>query len=161
MGCASFVPRDPVRAKAKARHESQVMSASSETVPGLPDRSQEPKADIPTEPEAFLRWAVSLDRHHPFKYELSRGKVSRMMINVSRAHWQVTANILGGLLQKLDRTRSSLVQPSSVSGQGLASAIQTSLLIASVQVWRTWHAKRRSSSSKCFRRGIPDAPTVE
>jgi Uma2 family endonuclease len=81
------------------------MSASSETVPGFPDRGQEPIADIPTEPEEFLRWAVSRDRHHPFKYELSRGKVSRMMINVSRAHWRVTANILGELLQKLDRTR--------------------------------------------------------
>ena len=81
------------------------MSASSETIPGFSDRSQAPIADIPTESEEFLRWAVSLDRHHPFKYELSRGKVSRTMINVSRAHWRVTANILGELLQKLDRTR--------------------------------------------------------
>jgi Uma2 family endonuclease len=61
--------------------------------------------DIPTEPEAFLRWAARLDRDQPFKYELSKGKVSRMMIRVSRAHWRVTANLLGELLQKLDRTR--------------------------------------------------------
>src|ERR1700674_1111537 len=73
--------------------------------PGFSDRAQEPFGDIPTESEAFLRWAVSLDRHHPFKYELSNGKVSRMMINVSRAHWLVTANILGELLQKVDLTR--------------------------------------------------------
>jgi Uma2 family endonuclease len=72
---------------------------------GFSDLSQEPFGDIPTEPEAFLRWAANLDRHQPFKYELSRGKVSRMMIRVSRAHWLVTANILGELLQKLDRTR--------------------------------------------------------
>jgi Uma2 family endonuclease len=76
-----------------------------QTVAGFSDLSQEPFHDIPTEPEAFLRWAANLDRHQPFKYELSRGKVSRMMINVSRAHWLVTANILGELLQKLDRTR--------------------------------------------------------
>ena len=75
------------------------------STPGFSDLSQEPLADIPTEPEAFLRWAVGLDRHHPFKYELSNGKVSRMMIRVSRAHWRVTANLLGELLQKLDRTR--------------------------------------------------------
>jgi len=75
------------------------------TAPGFRDRSQDPIAEIPTEPEAFLRWAVKLDRHHPFKYELSRGKVSRMMINVSRGHWLVTANILGELLPRLDRTR--------------------------------------------------------
>jgi Uma2 family endonuclease len=73
--------------------------------PGFSDRAQEPLGDIPTEPEAFLRWAANLDRHQPFKYELSRGKVSRMMIHVSRAHWRVTANLLGELLQKLDRTR--------------------------------------------------------
>jgi Uma2 family endonuclease len=72
---------------------------------GFGERSQEPFGDIPTEPEAFLRWAASVERHHPFKYELSAGKVSRMMINVSRAHWLVTANVLGELLQKLDRTR--------------------------------------------------------
>jgi len=75
------------------------------TAPGFHDRSQEPIAEIPTEPEAFLRWAAGLDRHQPFKYELSRGKVSRMMIHVSRGHWRVTASILGELLQKLDSTR--------------------------------------------------------
>lgn len=72
---------------------------------GFGERTQEPFEDIPTEPEAFLRWAANLDRHHPFKYELSAGKVRRMMIRVSRAHWFVTANLLGELLQKLDRTR--------------------------------------------------------
>jgi Uma2 family endonuclease len=71
---------------------------------GFSDRSQEPFEDIPTEPDAFLQWASALDRHQPFKYELSGGKVSRMMINVSRAHWCVASNILGELLQKLDRT---------------------------------------------------------
>ena len=82
------------------------MSDPYERAPaGFADRSQDPIADIPTEPEAFMRWAANLDRHHPYKYELSNGKVSRMMIHVSRAHWRVTANILGELLAKLDRTR--------------------------------------------------------
>jgi Uma2 family endonuclease len=72
---------------------------------GFSDLSQEPIGEIPTEPEAFLRWGTTLDRHHPYRYELSNGKVSRMMIQVSRAHWLVTANILGELLQKADRNR--------------------------------------------------------
>jgi len=72
---------------------------------GFSDRGQEPFGDIPIEPEAFLRWAANLDRHHPYKYELSEGKVSRMMIQISRAHWRVATNILGELLQNLDRTR--------------------------------------------------------
>jgi Uma2 family endonuclease len=76
-----------------------------QTAHGFSDLSQEPFDSIPTETEAFLRWATKLDRHHPFKYELSEGKVSRMMIQVSRAHWRVTANILGELLAKLDRAR--------------------------------------------------------
>ena len=73
---------------------------------GFGERNQELLADIPTEPEAFLRWAASLDRHYPYKYELSRGEVSRMMIRVSRAHWRVTKNLLRELLEKLDGTRS-------------------------------------------------------
>jgi Uma2 family endonuclease len=72
---------------------------------GFGERGQEPFADIPTETEAFLRWGTRLDRHHPYKYELSNGKVSRMMIRVSRAHWRVTTNLLGELLIKLDRSR--------------------------------------------------------
>ena len=76
-----------------------------QTSGGFSDRGQEPFGDLPTEPEAFLHWAATLDRHHPYKYELSKGKVSRMMIHVSRAHWLVSANILGELLPKLDRAR--------------------------------------------------------
>lgn len=76
-----------------------------QTMLGFSDRGQEPFGDIPTETGAFLRWAADPDRHQPFKYELSEGKVSRMLILVSRAHWLVTANILGELLPKLDRTR--------------------------------------------------------
>jgi len=72
---------------------------------GLSERGQEPYGDIPTEPDAFLEWAASLDRHHPYRYELSKGEVSRVMINVSRAHWRVSSNVLGELLRELDRTR--------------------------------------------------------
>lgn len=71
---------------------------------GFGERGQEPFGDIPTESEAFLRWGASLDPNHPYKYELSRGKVSRMMIGISRAHWLVSANILAELLRMLDRT---------------------------------------------------------
>jgi Uma2 family endonuclease len=71
--------------------------------PGFGERGQEPFGDIPTEPEAFLEWGATLDR--PYKYELSRGKVCRMMIRVSRAHFRVAANLLAELLVKLDRTK--------------------------------------------------------
>lgn len=40
---------------------------------GFSDRGQEPFGDIPTEPDAFLAWAQSRDRHDPYKYELSGG----------------------------------------------------------------------------------------
>ena len=79
--------------------------SNAQIAAGFSDLGQEPFDAIPTEPEAFLRWAASLDGDQPFKYELSEGKVSRMMIQVSRAHWRVTANILGELLAKLDRVR--------------------------------------------------------
>jgi len=72
---------------------------------GFGERAQEPFTDIPTEPEAFLRWSANLDRHHPYKYELSRGEVRQMMIRVSRAHSLVTIDLLGELSSKLDRTR--------------------------------------------------------
>jgi Uma2 family endonuclease len=74
-------------------------------IPGFGERAQEALGDIPTEPEAFLRWAANLDRHHPYKYELSEGKVSRMMIHVSRAHSIVARNLLGDLVSKLDLSR--------------------------------------------------------
>ncbi len=74
-------------------------------VAGFGERTQEPFEDIPTDPDAFLRWGTKLDRHHPYKYELSNGKVSRMMIHVSRAHARVTTNLLAELLGKLDRTK--------------------------------------------------------
>jgi len=74
-------------------------------VAGFGERAQEPFEDIPTDPEAFLRWGTTLDRHHPYKYELSNGKVSRMMIQVSRAHARVAKNILVELDQLLDDKR--------------------------------------------------------
>jgi Uma2 family endonuclease len=79
--------------------------SNAQSTAGFSDLGQEPFDSIPTETEAFLRWAMRLDPDHPFKYELSEGKVSRMMIQISRAHWLVTANILGELLRELDRTR--------------------------------------------------------
>jgi Uma2 family endonuclease len=72
---------------------------------GFGERAQEPLEDIPTDPDEFLRWGTRLDRHHPYKYELSNGKVSRMMIQVSRAHWLVCKNILLELLKGLDESR--------------------------------------------------------
>jgi Uma2 family endonuclease len=78
-------------------------------VVGFGERAQEPFEDIPTDPEEFLRWGTTLDRHHPYKYELSGGKVSRMMIQVSRAHWLVCRNILRELLASLDECRFQAV----------------------------------------------------
>ena len=75
------------------------------TAAGFGERAQEPFTDIPTDTEEFLRWGTKLDRDRGYKYELSNGKVSRTMINVSRGHWRVTANVLAALLPKLDRTR--------------------------------------------------------
>jgi Uma2 family endonuclease len=69
---------------------------------GFGERALEPLEDIPTDVEGFLRWGTRLDRHHPYKYELSNGKVSCMMIHVSRAHWLVCTNILRVLLARLD-----------------------------------------------------------
>jgi hypothetical protein len=74
------------------------------TAPGFNERSQ-PFEDIPTDAEEFLRWGSTLDPDHPIKYELSNGKVSRTMIQVSRKPWEVTANILAQLLPRLDRKR--------------------------------------------------------
>jgi Uma2 family endonuclease len=82
-----------------------VSEGTDEMATGFSERGQEPFTDIPTEPEAFLEWMTKLDRHHPYRYELSKGQVSRMTIQVSRAHWLVTANILGELLRDLDRSR--------------------------------------------------------
>jgi Uma2 family endonuclease len=75
------------------------------TAPGFGERSQQPIEDIPTDTEAFLRWGTTLDPDHPYKYELSNGKVSRTMIQVSRGHWRVTANILRELLHELDQSK--------------------------------------------------------
>jgi Uma2 family endonuclease len=75
------------------------------TAAGFGERAQEPFADIPTDTEEFLRWGTKLDRDHGYKYELSNGTVSRMMVQVSRKHWEVTANVLAQLLPRLDRKR--------------------------------------------------------
>ena len=68
---------------------------------GFSERAQEPFGDIPTEPDAFLLWSSHRKREEG-KFELSRGRVIRRMINVSRGHARVCTNILGELL-RLDR----------------------------------------------------------
>jgi Uma2 family endonuclease len=73
--------------------------------PGFGERRHRPIEDIPTDTEAFLRWGTTLDPDHPFKYELSDGKVSRTMIQTTRGHWEITTSILAELLSKLDRSR--------------------------------------------------------
>jgi Uma2 family endonuclease len=82
-----------------------VNDPDTRTAAGFGERGQQLIEDIPTDTEEFLRWGTTLDPDHPFKYELSNGKVSRTMIQVSRGHWQVTSNILAELFSKLDRTR--------------------------------------------------------
>ena len=73
--------------------------------PGLSEELQEPYTEIPADPESFVRWAATLDRSHPYKYELSNGRVRRMMINVSRAHWRICGNIVGEMRSGIDSTR--------------------------------------------------------
>jgi Uma2 family endonuclease len=75
------------------------------------DRGQEPYRDIPTDPDAFLRWAANLSRDDGYRYELSEGKVTRMMIHVTRAHWRIAKNVLTELESMLD-TRQFETGPS-------------------------------------------------
>lgn len=72
--------------------------------PGFGERGQEPFGDIPTEPEAFLRWGAQRQREEG-KFELSRGHVKRTMIWTSRGHARVCTNILVELAHLLDRDR--------------------------------------------------------
>lgn len=69
------------------------------------ERGQEPIADIPTDPDAFLRWGASLSHDDGYRYELSGGKVTRVMIKISRAHWRVSKNVLIELSRIIDGTR--------------------------------------------------------
>jgi Uma2 family endonuclease len=71
---------------------------------GFSDRAQEPFGDVPTEPEAFLRWGAHRKREEG-KFELSRGRVTATMIWTSRNHARVCANILMELGRLLDRER--------------------------------------------------------
>jgi len=58
----------------------------------------------PTDPDAFLLWASQRPREDG-KFELSRGRVRRTMINASRGHTRVCSNLMGELLRLLDRDR--------------------------------------------------------
>lgn len=55
----------------------------------------------PTEPDAFLRWSATRPREEG-RYELSRGVVTRNMINVTRHHGYICTNILLALGRALD-----------------------------------------------------------
>jgi Uma2 family endonuclease len=60
-------------------------------------------ADAPTEPKAFLEW--SSRQPEGFKYELSRGQVTEMMIWVTRAHLRICTNLVLELSRLLDPER--------------------------------------------------------
>lgn len=57
--------------------------------------------DAPTDPDAFLRWAAGRPREEG-RYELSRGVVTRTMINVTRRHSDVCINFVLTLGRLLD-----------------------------------------------------------
>lgn len=81
------------------------MSDRNETAhPGFSDQKQEAYAGIPTEPEAFLRWAATRPREEG-KYELSRGRVQHTIINVTRHHAVIVTNIAYEIMRQLDRDR--------------------------------------------------------
>jgi phosphoribosylformimino-5-aminoimidazole carboxamide ribotide isomerase len=96
---------DPAEALALLLRTGPMNHTSQGTAGRFGERGQTPFEDIPTDIEGFLEWGTKLDPDHPFKYELSNGRVSRTMIQVSRKHWVVTANILAELLSKLNRSR--------------------------------------------------------
>jgi Uma2 family endonuclease len=68
------------------------------------ERGQEPFADIPTDPDAFLLWA-SRQLRESGRFELSNGRVIRTVINVTRQHSIVCSNIAFELMRQIDRER--------------------------------------------------------
>lgn len=64
-------------------------------------------ASAPTSLDAFLEWSSRQPRGR--KYELSRGQVFEIMINVTWAHALVCWNLLAEFAHKLDRTRFAAV----------------------------------------------------
>src|ERR1700674_1467913 len=68
------------------------------------DRSEAVRASAPTDPDAFLLWSSQRPREEG-KFELTRGRVVCDMINASRGHTRVCANIFGELIRLLDRDR--------------------------------------------------------
>lgn len=61
-------------------------------------------ADAPSDPDAFLRWSAGRPREEG-RYELSRGVVTRTMINVTRRHGYICTNIVLALGRVLDMDR--------------------------------------------------------
>jgi Uma2 family endonuclease len=59
--------------------------------------------DAPTEPKSFLEW--SSRQPEGFKYELSRGQVTEMMIWVTCAHFRICSNLVLELGRLLDPER--------------------------------------------------------
>ena len=68
------------------------------------ERGQEPYANIPTDPDAFLLWASRQPREAG-RFEISNGRVIRTVINVTRPHAVVCSNISFELMRHLDRDR--------------------------------------------------------
>jgi Uma2 family endonuclease len=67
------------------------------------ERGQEPFADIPTDPDAFLLWASRQPRESG-RFELTRqGKVIMMQAGTSRYHNTICTNILQALRKSLKR----------------------------------------------------------
>ena len=81
-GRALYDGRLDARAALALLSGSDSMNSSWEKASmGFGERGQEPFGDIPTEPEAFLRWGAQRSIvNQPYKFELSTGTVSRTMI---------------------------------------------------------------------------------
>ena len=69
---------------------------------GLSERGQEAYGDIPTDPDAFLTWSSRQPREAG-RFELSNGKVTQTVINVTRRHSIICLNIVGELKRLLNR----------------------------------------------------------
>ena len=67
-------------------------------------RTIEVVPDAPSDADAFLRWSANRPREEG-RFELSRGVVTRNLINVTRHHGYICANIVVALSRVLDMDR--------------------------------------------------------
>jgi Uma2 family endonuclease len=76
----------------------------SARIPLTEDAEMNLQLPVQMDQQAFLAWVQRREE----RYELDRGRVV-MMTGGSRAHWQITSNILNALRARLDRDRFAVL----------------------------------------------------